>query len=93
MFGDLPHGRPPDIGVDHRIELDISTYPIKVYPYKHPKIFKYETERTIKELLDFGFIIPSSSPFSSYVVLVKKKYGTMCMCIDYRDFNKNIINN
>jgi hypothetical protein len=40
-----------------------------------------------------GHIRPSSIPFASSVVLVKKKDGTMHMCIDYRDLNKEIIKN
>ena len=88
MFRDLPHGRTLDRGVEHRIELEIGKSSIKVNPYNHTKIFKDEIERTIKELLDFGFIRPSSSHFSSSVVMVKKKYGTMRMCIDYKHLNK-----
>lgn len=60
-------------------------------PYQHPRHFKEEIEKTIKELLSMGHIRPSSSPFASSVVLVKKKDGTMCMCIDYRALNKKII--
>jgi hypothetical protein len=44
-------------------------------PYSHPKRFKDEIEKAIKELLAMGHIIPSSSPFS-LVVLVLKKDGT-----------------
>jgi hypothetical protein len=36
---------------------------------------------------------PSSNPFSSFVVLLKKKDGTQWMCIYYRDINKNTIKN
>jgi hypothetical protein len=40
-----------------------------------------------------GHIKPSTSPFASSVVLVKKKYGTMRMCIDFRALNKKKIKN
>lgn len=56
-------------------------------------MFKDEIEKTVKELLDMGHIHPSTSPFASCVVLVKKKDGTMRMCVDYRVFNKKTIKN
>jgi hypothetical protein len=62
-------------------------------PYRHPKAYKDEIERAIKELLALGHIRPSSSPFASSVVLVKKKDGTLRMCIDYRALNRKTLKN
>jgi hypothetical protein len=62
-------------------------------PYRHLKRFKDEIEKAIKELLEMVNIRPSSSHSASLIVLVKKKYGTMEMCIDYRELKKNTIKN
>jgi hypothetical protein len=62
-------------------------------PYHHPRRFKDDIEKTIKELLVMGHMRPSNNPFSSSVVLVLKKEGTMRICIDYRALNKKTIKN
>ena len=59
----------------------------------HPKAYQNEIEQAIQELLALGHIRPSASPFASSVVLVKKKDGTMSMCIDYRALNKKTLKN
>jgi hypothetical protein len=92
VFRPLPTGRPPNKGFEHVIELE-GAKPVITTPYKHPKKFKDEIKKAIQELLKMGHIWPSSSPFASSVVLVKKKEGTMTMCIDYRSLNKNTIKN
>jgi len=91
VFDDPSKGLPPSRGFQHVIELETGTKPIVINPYRHPKVFKDEIEKTIKELLDSGHIRPSSSLFASSVVLVKKKDGSMRMCIDYRALNKKTI--
>ena len=63
-----------------------------ITPYKHPKRLKDDIE-TIKELLAMGHIRPSKSSFASSMVLVKKKDGTLRMCIGYRALNKKTIKN
>ena len=55
---------------------------IMITTYMHPKRLKEEIEKTIKELLAMGHIRPSKSPFSSSMVLMKKKDGAIMMCID-----------
>jgi hypothetical protein len=75
------------------IELEEGAKPVITTPYRHPTKYKDEIEKAIKELLDMGHIRPSSSPFATSLVLVKKKDGTMRMCIDYRALNKKTIKN
>ncbi|KAD3639949.1 hypothetical protein E3N88_29172 [Mikania micrantha] len=47
-----------------------------------------ELKKQLDELLEKGFISPSSSPWGAPILLVKKKGGSMWMCIDYRELNK-----
>ena len=93
VFRDVPHGRPPDRGVEHNIILEEGTSPIQIPPYRNPNKFRDEIEKTIQELLELGLIRPGSSPYASSVVLVKEKDGTLRMCIDFRDLNKKTIKN
>jgi hypothetical protein len=70
VFGSIPPGRPPDRGFEHTIELEVGATPVITTPYRHPKRFKDEIEKAIKELLAMGHIRPNTSPFASSVVLV-----------------------
>lgn len=87
-FGDMPKGLPPQREFQHAIEFEPRTKPIMITTYENPKLYKDEIEKTIKELLLMDHVHPSTSPFSSSVVLAKQKDGTLCMCIDYRVLNK-----
>ena len=60
-------------------------------PYRHSALQKDVVEKLVQELLNTSLIQPSTSSFSSPVVLVKKKDGTWRMCIDYKALNKNTI--
>ncbi|GMJ07948.1 hypothetical protein HRI_004464000 [Hibiscus trionum] len=52
-----------------------------------------ELKKQIQELEDKGFIRPSISPWGAPVLFVKKKDGSMRLCIDYRKLNKVTIKN
>lgn len=93
VFGEIPKGLPLSRGFEHTVELEEGAKAVIVTPYRHPKAYKDEIKKAIKELLDMGFIRPSINPFASSVVLVKKKDGTMRMCIDYRLLNTKTIKN
>ena len=77
VFRDLPACRTPDIVFEHIIESEEGTQVVITTPYRHPKRYKDEIEKTTKELLELGYIRPSSIPFASSVVLVKNKDGTL----------------
>ena len=52
-----------------------------------------ELKDQLQELLSLGFIRPSVSPWGAPVLFVKKKDGSMRLCIDYRELNKVTIKN
>ena len=52
-----------------------------------------ELKAKLKELLRKGFIRPSTSPWGAPVLFVKKKYGSLRLCIDYRQLNRETIRN
>lgn len=79
-----PQGLPPTRTVDHRIPLKEGSTAMTLRPYQYPTPQNDMIERMVREMLMSGIIRPSSSPFSSPIILVKKKDQTWCMCIDYR---------
>ena len=85
---ELP-GMPPDRDIEFLIELLPGTWPISKRPYRMPAKDLVE----IKELLDKGYIRPSSSPWGSPVLLVEKKDGSLRMVVDYRGLNEVTIKN
>jgi hypothetical protein len=90
---DLPKELPPRRDIDFRIELIPGFTPPARSPYRMSPAEQDEVRKTLDDLLEHGFIQSSVSPFAAPVLLVKKKDGTMRMCVDYRGLNKITIKN
>jgi hypothetical protein len=52
-----------------------------------------ELKKQIDELLEKGYVRPSTSPWAALVLFVEKKDGTKRMCIDYRSLNEVTVKN
>ena len=89
---ELP-GIPPVREVELSIEILPGTAPTSRAPYKMALTELKELKIQLQELLDKGFIRPSVSPWGAPVLFVKKKDGTLRMCIDYRQINKVTVKN
>ena len=84
----LPAGLPPDRGDAMKIETDPYADP-PVRPVIRLSIAELdELRKQLDELLAKGFIKPSTSPYGAPVLFVKKKDGTLRMCVDYRGLNR-----
>lgn len=83
----LPQGLPPNRIQDHHVHLLTDSQPVNVRPYRYPQFQKEVITTMINDMLREGIIRPSTSPFSSPVLLVRKKDGTWCFCVDYCALN------
>jgi hypothetical protein len=89
---ELP-GMPPDRDIEFVIELKPGTSPIYKTPYRMATLELVELKEHIKELLEKGFICPSSSPWGAPVIFVLKKDGIQRLCMDYCALNEVIVKN
>jgi hypothetical protein len=89
---DLP-GMPLDQNVEFTIELQPDMAPISQRPYKMTPKELAELKVQLKELLDKGYIRPSSLPWGYPALFVKKKDQSIRLCVDYRPLNVVTIKN
>jgi hypothetical protein len=86
-------GLPPDRDIEFAIDLVPGTAPIAKRPYRMSVEELVELKKQLKDLLDKCYIRPSASPWGSPVLFIRKKNGSMRMCIDYRSLNAVTIKN
>jgi hypothetical protein len=84
---------PPNRDIKFAIDLAPGTAPIAKRPYRMVVIELAELKKQLSELEQKGCVRPSSSPWGAPVLFVKKKDGSMRLCVDYRALNKVTIKN
>lgn len=62
----------------------MNSAPVNVHPYRYPHFQKQEIEWQVDMMLRNEIIRPNTNPFSSSVLLVKKRDGLWHFCVDYR---------
>jgi hypothetical protein len=89
---ELP-GMPLDQEIEFVIHLKPGIAPIYKTAFRMTTSELAKLKEHIKELLEKGFICPSSSPWGAPVIFVPKKDGTQRLCVDYRVVNEVTIKN
>ena len=93
VFPDDINEFPPNREVEFAIELVPGSGPISITPYRMSPLEMAELKAQLEDLLGKHFIRPSVSPWGAPVLLVKKKDGSMRLCVDYRQLNKITVKN
>ncbi|GJS53054.1 putative reverse transcriptase domain-containing protein [Tanacetum coccineum] len=93
VFPDEFPGLPPPRQVEFQIDLVSGAAPVARAPYHLAPSEMKELSEKLRELLEKGFIRPSSSPWGAPVLSMKKKDGSFRTCIDYRELNKLTVKN
>ncbi len=90
---DLPSGLPPIREVDHEIKILPESLPPSKMAYRISPADSKELRSQLDDLLKKGFIKSSVSPYGAPVLFVRKKDGSVRMCIDYRSLNRITLKN
>ena len=84
---DLPRQLPPRRAIDHTIDVPPDSCPPSRPCYQLSFSQLAELRKQLQDGVDKGFVRPSKSPYGAPVLFVKKKDGSMRLCVDYRALN------
>ena len=84
----LPPGLPPERNIGHAIPLEPGSKPPFRHAYRLSPRELAEAKSQIADLIARGHAVPSTSPYSSSILFIQKKDGTLRMCVDYCALNK-----
>jgi hypothetical protein len=87
VFKEIP-GFPPKRDIDFSINMMPGATPVSKNPYRMSTPKLKELQMKLEELLKKGYIRPSVSPWGALVFFMKKKDGTLRLCIEFRQLNK-----
>lgn len=94
VLSGMPSGfMPPHRSFDHDIPLEPNSTPVFHATYRMSPLELDELKKQLADLLERGFITPSTSPFGSPILFVRKKDGSLRFCVDYRSLNKATVKN
>jgi hypothetical protein len=89
----VPKVLPPKRQVEHEIQLQQDVPLPNIGMYRLSVLENSEIKKQVQELVEQGVIIPSASPCGSPIILVPKKDGTWCMCVEFQALNKIMVKN
>ena len=92
FLGELPR-LPPRREIEFAIDVVLGAASESITPYRMVPMELKDLKLQLQELLEKGFIRPSVSPWGAPVLFVKKRDGTLRLCVDYRQLNKMTMKN
>jgi hypothetical protein len=93
LTNELPKRLPPFRNVDHKLEVVFGMAPPFKSPYQFNKKELQELKNQLNNLMKWGYIRSSKSPYGLPILFVDKKDKKLHMCIDYRTLNKITMKN
>ena len=88
VFSDVFQDKPGRTSVTEHVIETGSAQPVRLPPYRLPHAYRQAVKDELEEMISSGIIEPATSEWSAPIVLVKKRDGSLRLCVDYRRLNQ-----